>query len=133
MLNFLLIASYVIFAVAGSTLIKYGGLEKFSTLFKVPFTEIGISWVTLFGIIAYGVSFVLYTILLNKFDLSFISPLTVSLVYILLMVTAVIIFKEPMNSYKVIGCIVVLVGILLIHDRPAGFPAEAGADRHIHR
>ena len=114
MLNFFLIASYVIFAVAGSTLIKYGGLEKFSTLFKVPFTEISISWVTLFGIIAYGVSFVLYTILLNKFDLSFISPLTVSLVYILLMITAVIIFKEPMNSYKVIGCIVVLVGILLI-------------------
>lgn len=113
-MNVVFIILYVIFAVTGSTLLKYGGLEHVKSLFTVPFVNINVSWVTLIGFISYGISFLLYTILLNKFDLSFISPLTVALVYILLMVTAFIIFKEPITTTKIIGCSLILIGILLM-------------------
>lgn len=113
-MNIVFIVLYVIFAVTGSTLIKYGGLEQVKTLFTVPFVNISVSWVTLIGFICYGTSFLLYTILLNKFDLSFISPLTVALVYILLMITAFVIFKEPITTTKIIGCSLILIGILLM-------------------
>jgi len=108
------IVLYVIFAVLGSTLLKYGGLEHVKTLFTVPFVNINISFITLIGFISYGLSFLLYTVLLNKFDLSFISPLTVALVYILLMITAFVIFKEPITPSKMIGCGLILIGILLM-------------------
>lgn len=113
-MNIAFIVLYVIFAVTGSTLLKYGGLEHVKSLFTVPFVNINISWVTLIGFICYGLSFLFYTVLLNKFDLSFISPLTVALVYILLMVTAFVIFKEPITTTKIIGCSLILIGILLM-------------------
>lgn len=113
-MNIVFIVLYVIFAVTGSTLLKYGGLEQMKTLFTVPFVNINISWVTLIGFICYGISFLLYTILLNKFDLSFISPLTVALVYILLMITAFVIFKESITATKIIGCGLILIGILFM-------------------
>lgn len=113
-MNVVFIILYVIFAVLGSTLLKYGGLENVKTLFTVPFVNINISFITLIGFVSYGLSFLLYTILLNKFDLSFISPLTVALVYILLMITAFVIFKEPITTSKMIGCGLILIGILLM-------------------
>ena len=48
-MSILLIALYVVFAVGGSTLLKYGGLEHVKTLFTVPFVNINISWITLIG------------------------------------------------------------------------------------
>ena len=113
-MSILLIALYVVFAVGGSTLLKYGGLEHVKTLFTVPFVNINISWITLIGFLCYGISFILYTILLNKFELSFISPLTVALVYIFLMITAFVVFKEPVTAAKIIGCSLILVGILFM-------------------
>lgn len=114
MINVIYIVSYFIFAVSGSTLLKYGGLEKVKSLFVVPGVNISVSWITLVGFVCYGISFLLYTILLNKFDLSFISPVTVAGVYILLMITAFVIFKEPITFNKVMGSSLILVGLLLM-------------------
>lgn len=114
MLNIALIVFYIIFAVGGSTFIKYGGLSKVSSLFTIPLINVSISMTTLFGVLFYGLSFILYIFLLNKFDLSFISPLTVGVVYVLLMVTAVIVFNETFTVAKTIGCALILVGVLLV-------------------
>ena len=114
MLNITLIISYIIFAVGGSTFIKYGGLSKVSALFIVPLVNVSISLTTLLGILFYGLSFMLYIFLLNRFDLSFISPLTVGVVYVLLMATAVIVFNETFTVAKAIGCALILVGVLLV-------------------
>lgn len=113
-MNIIFLILYVIFAVSGSTLLKYGGLNTVKSLFMVPVININISLITLIGFICYGLSFIFYTILLNKFELSFISPLTVSLVYIFLMITAFIIFKEPITLQKILGSILILSGIMLM-------------------
>lgn len=113
-MNILLIVFYVFFAVIGSTLIKQGGLNHTSTLLSLPVVNVSITLTTIAGIIAYGVSFFLYIILLSKFDLSFISPLTVGIVYVLLMLTAVFFFGEQFTILKTIGCVLILAGILMI-------------------
>lgn len=113
-MNIALIVLYVIFAVGGSTLIKYGGLAKVASLIVLPIVHVSVSLVTLLGIACYGLSFFFYILLLNKFDLSFISPLTVGIVYVLLMATAVVVFNEQFTVLKTIGCTLILVGILLI-------------------
>lgn len=112
-MNIVLIIAYVLFAVFGSTLLKYGGIAEVKK-FLIPLININVSWITLLGFISYGISFIVYTILLNKYDLSIISPITVALVYIFLMVTAFVIFKEPLTVKKILGSSLILVGILLM-------------------
>lgn len=113
-MNILLIVLYVVFAVGGSTLIKYGSLEKMASVFTLPLVNVSFSWISFFGIVCYGLSFVLYILLLSKFDLSFISPVTIGIVYVLLMITAVIIFREQFTLLKTVGCAIILLGILMI-------------------
>lgn len=113
-MNILLIVLYVVFAVGGSTLIKYGSLEKLGSLVTLPLVNVSFSLVSFLGIVCYGLSFLLYILLLSKFDLSFISPVTIGIVYVLLMVTAVIVFNEHFTILKTIGCAIILIGILLI-------------------
>lgn len=114
MINIALIVLYVVFAVGGSTLIKYGGLAKVASLVVLPIVNVSISSISLLGIFCYGLSFILYILLLNKFDLSFISPVTIGIVYVLLMITAAVIFKEQFTMIKTIGCAMILAGIMLI-------------------
>lgn len=114
LMNIILITAYVIFAVGGSTLIKYGALVKDLATFTVPIVNVGLTIVSFIGIICYGLSFILYIILLSKFDLSFISPLTVGLVYVLLMITAAFFFQEHFTLLKMTGCFIILAGILMI-------------------
>jgi drug/metabolite transporter (DMT)-like permease len=112
MLN--VVIGYIILAVGGSTLIKYGGLSKVAALFTLPVVNVQISITTLVGILFYGLSFAIYILLLNRFDLSFISPVTIGVVYVLLMLTAVFVFGEQFTILKTIGCALILAGVLLV-------------------
>ncbi len=113
-MDYIYVVLYVLFAVCGSSLLKYGSEETVKTLFVVPFVNMNVSLISLIGFISYGISFLLYTVLLSKFELSFISPLTVGIVYVLLMLTAFIFFKEPITMYKIIGSSLILLGILFM-------------------
>lgn len=113
-MNVIYIIMYFIFSVSGSTLIKYGGMENIKSILYIPYVNINISLYTILGFLLYSISFILYIILLNKFQLSFISPVTVAGVYILLMITAFIIFKEPITTNKIIGSTLILFGILFM-------------------
>ncbi len=113
-MNIVFMAMYVLSAVIGSTLIKAGSASQMKALFTVPFVNLSLSWTTLLGIFAYGISFVLYVILLSRFDLSFISPLLVAFVYVLLMFTAFFIFKESLTLHKALGCGLILIGVIMI-------------------
>lgn len=114
MLNVILITLYVVFAVGGSTLIKYGGIAKDAALFTVPIANVSLSPISFLGILFYGASFVLYILLLNRLELSFVSPVTVGIVYVLLMITAVLVFGEQMTVIKMLGCGLILAGVLLV-------------------
>lgn len=113
-MNWLYLVFYVICSVSGSTLLKLGSSNSVKVLFTVPFINLNVSLLMLVGFISYGLSFVFYTILLSKFELSFISPLTVGIVYVLLMLTAFIFFKEEITIFKLIGSSLILLGVLMI-------------------
>ncbi len=114
MINWIYLVFYVVFAVSGSTLLKLGSTNTVKTLFVVPFINLNVSLITFIGFIFYGLSFIFYMILLSKFDLSFISPLTVGLVYVLLMITAFVFFNESITLFKLLGSSLILIGILLM-------------------
>jgi len=113
-MNVVLMITYVFSAVVGSTLIKLGSSAGMKVLFTAPIVHMGVSLVTILGILAYGISFVTYVVLLTRFDLSFISPLLVAFVYVLLMFTAFLLFKEGFTLFKALGCSLILIGVILV-------------------
>ena len=113
-MNWIYLVLYIIFSVSGSTLLKFGSSESVKSLITVPFINMSVSGFTILGFFFYGLSFVFYTILLSKFDLSFISPVTVGLVYVLLMITAFVFFKEQITGFKLLGSSLILIGVLLM-------------------
>ena len=113
-MNWLYIVLYVIFAVLGSTLLKAGSAEGAHALFTVPGINLPVSVMSIFGILSYGISFILYTVLLSRLDLSFVAPVTVGAVYVLLMVTAIMFFGESMTVAKGIGSTLVFIGVIMM-------------------
>lgn len=111
-LEIILLLVYVAFSVGGATLVKYGA--NLATLFVVPIANMSVSWMTLVGILTYGLSFILYIVLLNRFDLSLLTPVATAITYTALMVISVLVFQESFTLLKTIGCILILAGVLLV-------------------
>ncbi|ACL21745.1 putative membrane protein [Desulfitobacterium sp. LBE] len=65
------------------------------------------------GLFLYGVSFILWIKVLTKTELSYAYPF-VSLGYIFIMAFSVMVFKENISFYRVLGTVLVIVGVIFI-------------------
>ncbi|AFM01420.1 MULTISPECIES: SMR family transporter [Desulfitobacterium] len=65
------------------------------------------------GLFLYGISFLLWIKVLSKTELSYAYPF-VSLGYIFIMAFSVIVFKENISFYRVLGTALVIVGVFFI-------------------
>lgn len=73
------------------------------------------SLLNLGGVLFYGISFVIYTYLIAKYDLGFIIPLATAMVYILIFIASFIIFKESFSMIKIVAIGLILTGIVLLN------------------
>ena len=111
----LIILFFVLVTSSALVLLKLGSknnafIEIISNKPSFNFSPLVIS-----GIFLYGISFVLYTYLISKFDLGYIIPLTTALVYILIFIASFIIFKEQFSTVKILGIIFILVGLTFLN------------------
>ncbi len=67
------------------------------------------------GIALYGISFVLYTYLISKYDLGYIVPLTTALVYIIIFTASYFIFNEVFTAVKIAGIALIVGGLILLN------------------
>jgi len=110
----ILLATYILLSTGGTTLVKAGGHRSFSSLFTVPYFNFQVSWLTFCGIITYGLSFLIFIVLLNKLNLSYLTPIATGLSYAILIGVSSLVFNENFTLAKAIGCVLILVGILLV-------------------
>ena len=113
-MNWLLIISYIVLSVAGQILFKYGANKRFSFSYISGSINISISWISIVGAMCYVASFLLFLLLLSKYDLSRINPILVGLTYILALAAAVMILRESITVVQIFGIILILAGILMI-------------------
>ncbi|NMB92551.1 MAG: hypothetical protein GYA31_02955 [Parcubacteria group bacterium] len=73
-----------------------------------------IHWKYVLGMICYATSFLTWMFLLSKQALSMIYPLTVGIIYALIMISSVVFFHEQFTVYKIIGVVLIGLGILLL-------------------
>ena len=67
------------------------------------------------GIIMYGISFLLYTYLISKYDLGYIIPLAAAFVYVLIFLGSAIFLNEVFTAAKIVGIALILSGIIFLN------------------
>jgi drug/metabolite transporter (DMT)-like permease len=115
MVNLLSFIGFFIFTCAGMVFIKLGGQPSHHTFFTVPVIDFKLSAISLIGFLLYGLSFVLYSSLLTKYDLTFLNPVTIGITAILIFFCGTIFFNESVTIAKIVGLTLILSGVLLIN------------------
>ena len=112
--NILLVVAYMIFTVSGLICYKYGANINFNLSMQNSNINFNIHMIAIIGIIFYLISFLLYIIVLPKFNLTDILPIVSAITSIAIYMLSVIVLKEEVNLQKIIGAIVIAIGVFIM-------------------
>ena len=115
MINVILLIIYVCLTVLGLLLVRVGGEQQFALSERVISLEFNI--LTLLGFLSYAVSFVLFMIIIPRFNLSYITPITTGSVFVLTILVSWLILRERIDMYQWFGIGAILSGIILMNIR----------------
>lgn len=116
----LYIILYLVFSISGLIFMKKGligvNLAGIGDLIKSLLNwQFWIShWQFILGAVCYVLSFLTWMFLLSKKELSLIYPLTVSIVYVAIMISSVLLFHEQFTLSKIIGAVLIGLGIVFL-------------------
>lgn len=110
-----ILAVYALLSVGGLTLFKLGAQQAMDIGITSNVLSVSISWLSLVGLFLYICSFLIYMGLVSKIQLSYLMPISSGVVYMLTFTVALLVFHEPITSFKLIGSFFVLCGIVLMN------------------
>lgn len=97
----------------GSVFLKKGSKDFHIRLNVKGIVTIIKNWEVIFGLCLYALSTVAFIYLLKTEELSMLYPLT-SLGYIFITILSVMILKEKINFYKIIGISFIILGVVFV-------------------
>ena len=112
--NVLLVAAYAVFTVVGLICYKYGTNINSNLVFKDLSINFNIHIVAIIGLVFYLISFLLYIIVLPKFNLTTILPIISAITSVGIYILSIIILKEPITIQKVIGAAIIAIGVFVM-------------------
>jgi len=115
-MNLFLLVLTIISNASAQVMLKKGAIcapdlsEKFGTniltsMLKNPYA--------IFGLILYGISFLLYFKLLKELELSFASPVIMASTFVLVYLFSNTLFGEAITLYKILGITLIISGIVV--------------------
>jgi drug/metabolite transporter (DMT)-like permease len=114
-MQILTIILYAVISVTGLTLVKLGSGNPVSFAVGQSGFSFGAGWLTLLGLLLYVVSFLIYMTLVAKNNLTYLTPVSSAVVYILTTAVSLIVFRESMTPVQWIGWTLILVGAFLMN------------------
>ena len=72
---------------------------------------LNLTFYSILGIVLYAVSFILYTVLIARYNLGYIVPLVTGLVYVVVFGMSFILNDEPFTAIKLFGILLILGGV----------------------
>ena len=114
MINILLMVLYVFLSVSGLILLKLGANSSQIGVIAKGILSLQVSFNSIIGIACYGCSFIIYMLLLSKNALSFLMPIMTGIGYISVLTLSVLILKEKVTLFSVIGSLFILFGVILM-------------------
>nr|WP_307990861.1 hypothetical protein [uncultured Niameybacter sp.] len=110
----LIFSIYIITTVSGVLLTRAGALAK-ETQLSIEVLGIILNKYSLFGMICYGISFLLWTYLLQNNNLTWIIPLALGISNILTITGAVLLLKESIGLMQIVGIITIVMGLVILN------------------
>ena len=110
----LLFIVYFIFCTGGLTLFKIGtNAEPIAWIQRL--IGLKLSWLSIGGLLCYGVSFLTYLTLVGKTDLSILYPIATGVSCILIMIVSALFLHESVNPLNWIGAFIIIEGIIRVN------------------
>ena len=108
----------VFLAVVGQLLLKMGMLRVGKFSFNIStmvhqYIRILLNPFIIAGLIGFFISMLIWLYVLSRMELSFAYPF-VALNYVLILLGSYFLFKETITVYKMIGVVVIIVGVYLV-------------------
>ncbi|MBU2578427.1 hypothetical protein KKA69_06440 [Patescibacteria group bacterium] len=112
--NLLIVGAYLILTVLGLIFMKIGGNAFLLNIANHKF-NLEIGWWSLLGMIFYMISFLLWVIILPRFNLSYIMPIAIGIVQVLTLAAALLIFHEKITVFNLLGVGLVVAGVVIMN------------------
>ena len=111
--NIILFIMYVILSSSGLILFKLGTMNPNIHFSIIGFT-IDISIKSIIGILCYGISFLLWMMIISRSNLTIAMPLSIALVNTLVIVGSCFFLKEKITLIQGIGIFIVIFGVCIM-------------------
>lgn len=112
--NIILFGVYVLATVGGVTCVKLGAAgNKF--LFQQGAVDLRLEVFTIVGIVLYLLSFVLWNVLLGKFNVNYIQPISSGVNNALTLLVSVVLLHESATLFQWSGIGLILIGVVLMN------------------
>jgi multidrug transporter EmrE-like cation transporter len=114
---FLILVAIVCNVFAQVSIKKAGQANLFSQGFhSITFEKIVTNHYVWAGMILYTISFLLTIKIYGKYDLSLISPIMAALIFIGIIIVSNLMFGEHISLMKIVGVILLIIGIVFISN-----------------
>lgn len=111
-MKYILVLIYLFLTTAGLFCMKKGTTAPTIEMSKDLIFKIGP--LNALGFILYIFSFLLWQKLVSLYDLSFIVPLSMGIIQVLVLLLGYFYFKENITKLNLVGIILIIIGIVLI-------------------
>ena len=111
---YILYILYLLLTCLGLIFLKMGGQSTDIKISEFIFSmQIDCKFVI--GLICYVISFLLYIVVLQKRDLSYIYPLSAGIVNVVSVMVGVIVLKEKISLTGYLGIAAIIIGVVLLN------------------
>ena len=114
MMLYVLFVLYIVCSALGLLLIKAGG-QDLSLGVQQGVFHLNINLKMLLGMVFYVCSFLLFTFIVPKFDLTYIYPVAAGILYVVITVVGILFLKEKLTMWQVAGLVLILLGVVAIN------------------
>lgn len=111
---YVLFVLYIVCSALGLLLIKAGG-QDLSLGVQQGVFHLNINLKMLLGMVFYVCSFLLFTFIVPKFDLTYIYPVAAGILYVVITVVGILFLKEKLTMWQVAGLVLILLGVVAIN------------------
>lgn len=111
----IIIALYVLATSFALIFLKLGSGSGAPFSFVNSKLHLNLGWYSSAGFVLYGISFLLYTYLISKYDLGYILPLVTAFVYIGIFIASYFIFNEVFTATKIFGIALIFTGLVFLN------------------
>ena len=108
--KFILFAVYVLCSSSALVLMKKGG-EGTSGKISAAGFSLDLKWLFVLGLCLYVVSFVLWTVIIGQFRLTYIMPVSYGAAFLVTAVLSHFFLREKVDLQSVLGLILIITGI----------------------